>query len=130
MATDYGTDVATFPDLDLTFSPMSGTRVMVESCARRLLTPRGSLLGSPDYGIDLRAALLDVMDKAAAEGVKTAIEQELLKDERIASVTADVQFDFATSTLTVKVAATLSSASSFAFTLNVSNLDVTLLQTS
>ena len=35
MATDYGIDVSTFPDLDPTFGLISGPRVVAENVARR-----------------------------------------------------------------------------------------------
>ncbi len=55
--TDFVVDVSTFPDLDSSFTLITGRRVIAEAILRRLLTPRGGLAYDPDFGLDVRGWL-------------------------------------------------------------------------
>lgn len=128
--TDYGSDISTFPDLDGTFTPISGTRVVCEAIARRLSTPRGSLLGSPNYGVDLRAWLNEAMDAESVAALQRLARAELAKDERLAGVVVAASFDFESSTLTLQISADLVTGESFSLVMTVGKLTISMLQTS
>jgi phage baseplate assembly protein W len=105
MATDFGLDVSTFPDLDPNFTSISGTRVVAESLARRLTTPRGALPFFPDYGTDVRSWLNESVTQDRIATWQRAIEAECLKEERVLSAKASVLFDFQAQNLAVTVSA-------------------------
>jgi hypothetical protein len=86
---DLGTDVHT-PDLDIdpTFTLVSGSQMLAEAIARRIFTRRGTLLGSPGYGRDLRALVNgDDVDPAA---LASRVESEARADERVQTARATV----------------------------------------
>lgn len=90
LPTDYGTDITTWqsedqtePDLDPTFTLISGRQVVVQACARRLCMKHGAHQESPNDGFDLRRFVNGKWNKARAFSIKTAIERECMKDQRI-----------------------------------------------
>lgn len=87
---DFGTDISTFPDLDPAFTVISGPRVVVEALARRLTTPRGSLVSDPDYGFDTRQLLhLDLSPREEAR-VLAQMQAQLEADERVLSASVQL----------------------------------------
>jgi len=89
-ATDYGSDCTTWagttqttPDLDPSFRTITGQRVVAEAVCRRLCTPRGSLPDDPNAGFDIRRLVHAKMDDQTLLQLKTAIEREAEKDERV-----------------------------------------------
>lgn len=133
---DYGTDVAmrfaagaAAADIDPTFALVSGRAALVQACARRLLTARGSLLADPDYGFDIRLALGDGLTPARRFALETSVANEVRKDERVASARARVTNAAATGALVVRVEVLgEDDAEPFALTLSVSALTVELLR--
>lgn len=106
MAGDYGSDVSTFPDLDPTFTPISGRRAIAEAVARGLVMPHGQLLAigdRPDCGYDLRSQLSARMTPDKEQRIKTAVEAEALRDERVLAVTVSATYDAAARTLRVQL---------------------------
>lgn len=101
--TDFGSDISTSPVLDGTMRPISGPRVVLEACARRLTTPRGSLWAHLDYGLDLRSWLNESFTVAAQAEMAAAITAELEKDERVLEVSASSSLDSRTGVLTVRI---------------------------
>lgn len=101
--TDFGTDISTFPALDGTMRPITGQRVVLEACARRLQTPRGSLWAHRDYGLDLRAWLGESFNQAAQAEMAAAITAELEKDERVIEVAVSSSLDSRIGVLTVRI---------------------------
>lgn len=123
---ELGTDVSTFPDLDPTFAPLIGPRVVAEALARRLTTPRGSLLGQPDYGIDVRDALNEGVSRASLFALKASIEAEAEADPRVAEVDVSLTFDPAAGSLRIVVAGT-TAAGPFELVMAVTALTVEIL---
>lgn len=125
MSIDYGTDISVtwrtetleFPDgsvrtqqawdADENFSEVSGRDLLAEALLRRLVTTRGTLLGCPDYGTDVRDWINDDLDNARVAQLSAAISAELSKDERVRTATATSTFanDVLTSTITIVDAA-------------------------
>ena len=82
MATDYGTDVSTLPDLDETFAPLTGPAVVAQHIARSLADHR--------RGVDLRRWLNDSFDAARTYQLQQTIEAQCLADERVLSAEVSV----------------------------------------
>lgn len=85
----YGTDVSTFAgangsiDCDPLGSTISGPRAVLECCARRLMSPAGSVPGSPNMGFDLMGKIGARMTPIQRERIRYDVEAELEKDERV-----------------------------------------------
>jgi phage baseplate assembly protein W len=121
---DLGSDFHGYPDIHPTLKQVSGTLCLVQALARRLETPRGGLFYDPDYGTDLRK-FVNQSGVTRAQ-VVSAIQTECLKDQRVASVTATVEF--ADTDMTIFISVTPDGESeSFSFTLNVGALTVELI---
>jgi len=89
---DFGKDIACTDSLR-TGSYARGLRVVAEACYRRLTTPRGMLRGGEeeeDYGFDLAGYVGSTNPKAAEASMPGRIQTELLKDERVESVSVEV----------------------------------------
>lgn len=132
MAT-YGTDWTTWvdgvPDLDPMFGWAEEDQAVIEVAARRLMTPRGTLPGDPDFGTDLRVYCGARITPHRLAILRQDIKSELLKDERVLNVeVSSTTFDQAASKLTVRIALTTANGT-FALTLTVDQVKVTLLHT-
>lgn len=124
--TDYGQDFTLATDLDTTLGVSTGRLVVVEAIGRRLQTPRGRLMGDPDYGFDLAGYLNDDVTPSVIAWIQSQIEAEALKDERV--VMADATVTLATSdVLTVTLALVLSDGDSFDLTITVDAVSVPVL---
>lgn len=126
MATDFGTDISCYPDLDPLGTLVSGNTALAQAIARRLITPRGSLFYDTNYGTDLRLYLNEGMTNEAQSRIKSAIEAECAKDERVSSVTADVVYSSAARTLAITITL-VGGSGPFSLTLAVTSLTVSLL---
>jgi hypothetical protein len=123
---DFGTDVSTFPVLDVTFSLTSGQRVVGEQLARRLMTPRGSLPWAPNDGLDLRGMLSAKFTASMLYKWRSQIVGECEKDERVrsADVTITPAVDFLSAVITITVT---TADGPFALVLGVDKVTVSLL---
>jgi hypothetical protein len=128
MMADLGSDIATFPDLDDLFGPVTGTRAVAEALARRFETPRGGLFYDPDYGLDLRSWLNESLGQTDGElrRIAAAVEGEATKDERVMLAEAAASFDARTSTLTIAMRCQTGDGP-FRLTLSVDRLTVAIL---
>jgi phage baseplate assembly protein W len=125
----YGLEWSTFtagvPDLDPTFSLFGGEMLVVEAAARRLITPRGSVPGAPDYGYDLTQHIQARLTPVKLAQIRTAVIAEVTKDERVAS--ADCDCAAINGGLRVRVTVA-TKVQSYAFVLNVSQVSVEFLR--
>ncbi len=90
--TDFGRDTSCTDGLR-TGRFSTGVRLVAEAAYRRLTTPRGTLRGGEheaDYGLDLSELVGSSTTKSDALALEGRISNELVKDERILSATADV----------------------------------------
>jgi len=128
--TDFGRDVSCLDSLRLG-QYVSGVRLVAEAAYRRLITPRGTLrggAGEAEYGLDLTDMIGSVRTKSDAKALAGMIRNELLKDERIATVDASVTpiADGITTTFSVVVLATTKEGP-FSLNLAVSAVTVDIL---
>lgn len=142
MSIDYGTDISVtwrtetleFPDgsvrtqqawdADDGFPEVTGRPLLIEALLRRLVTVRGSLLGEPDYGTDVRDWVNDDVDAAGAARLGAAISAELSKDQRVKSASAVASFvdDILTATITV-----VDAAGPFKLTISIDEVSLKIL---
>lgn len=129
---DFGTDVSTFPDLDPSFALIYGNRVLAEAVVRRWVTVRGSLLDAPDYGCDVReyvneAGVMGNIAKSTLFRMKSAMENEAKKDQRVANCVVNLNYNQATQTMVAQ--AELDTAGGpFKLELGITSVTVALLK--
>ena len=88
----YGSDISCDFDLDpdvLEVDPFS-TRALAEAIVRRLDCPRGQLPDDPNYGIGLRQYLNRGTTDRELLNLAGQVRAELIKDDRIQSVSVTV----------------------------------------
>jgi phage baseplate assembly protein W len=142
MTIDYGTDISCtlvtetlpFPDGTVRtqqvwdapdgFPEVSGRAGLVEALLRRLVTPRGQLLGEPDYGTDVRDWINDERSITEGSRLGAAVAAELAKDERVKSASATASFDGTTLTIVITL---VDAQGPFKLTLAVDQVDVKVL---
>lgn len=90
MAVDFGVDLDCLDDLTEGMREVSGPTCVAQDCYRRLITPRGKLLGEPDYGLDVAAYLSRGMTPERVLAIPEEVRKELSKDERVESVEVNV----------------------------------------
>src|SRR5438445_2659967 len=85
---NFGSDVSCFPDLDESFTLITGFRVVAEALARRFITPKGTLRRDPNFGFDVRALLNEKFTKANLYLWRRIMIAQAELDERV--ITADI----------------------------------------
>lgn len=123
--TDYGADVSTYPDLDVSGLWLTGGRVVAEACVRRLETPTGLLSWEPSAGYDLRAWMHRGYQARELALLGARVAQECEADERVLRANVDVMP--LGEGLRISVELVLSDASSFAFTLAIDSVNFNVL---
>jgi phage baseplate assembly protein W len=121
----FGGDLLCLDGLDGAMVPVDGLPMLGDALARRLMTPRGSLVFHPDYGIDLRAWLSRRLTPAALARLRSEVEDELRQDERVLEVDATVEFQQATWSLIIH-ASVVTADGPFPLTFVVTELGVQL----
>lgn len=94
-----GLDISTFvggsPDLDPVAQLISGERSVVESVARRWLTPKGSLPGPreevEDYGEDCRGWLQARNSATKRAALRASLQAQALLEERVKKADVTVE---------------------------------------
>lgn len=136
--TDHGFDLTTWagaeqttPDLDPSFRGISGQRAVSEAVARRLCTPRGFLPDDDDAGFDLRRHVHGKMSTQTLLELKTAIEREAEKDERVFRARASLVTTAGQSKRTLDVTASVDVETmfgTFPLVLAVSDVSISILR--
>jgi hypothetical protein len=128
MATEeFGADVSTFPDLDVTGRGIKDTRSVAECVLRRWSIPHGSLSYDPDAGYDLRDLLNEDLDDSDLRKHEVGAALEAEKDERVRSMSVSMALDPRTFRLTVKARGVLVDGRDFSLTASISQISVELL---
>jgi hypothetical protein len=122
MVADLGIDLAGVDDLTPDLAIVGGRRALIQSIARRLITPRGGLFYDPSYGFDLRQFLSGVT--SAPSAIAAGVVAEAEKDARVEQATAVVTFTGDTLTVRLSIA---DGGGPFPLTLSVSKVTVTIL---
>jgi hypothetical protein len=127
---DYGLDVSTFPDLDVTGRTIGGVRVVAECTLRRLTTPNGTLEYDPDFGRDVRDLLNEDFDEQDLRREQVGIANEVEKDERILRADVVLKLDAAAFKLTIRITGELAGAARapFEFVLAISKVSAAVLK--
>lgn len=105
MANDYGTDLAGVYDIPANFAAVTSKLNVAYAIARRLITPRGALIGDPDYGENIREDINMEYSERDLREREGRVRSECRKDERVND--ADVQVTFVRSTGRMDVAIAL-----------------------
>lgn len=117
-AVDYGIDVSTYPDLDDTFSPLTGFGAIAQAVARSLEDAR--------RGVDLRQWLNEGQDAAGLWRLQSSIEARCLEDSRVAEASTEVTLS-AAHELRVVISLVAFGLGPFRLVLKVSEVSVELL---
>lgn len=119
---DLGTDISAVFDIDPSLTMVSGRYALAEAVARRWITVPGGLFYDPTYGAGLLTFLHGAVQ--SPETIGTMLENEALKDERVATCNAEVTFEGDELRVVARIADDIGP---FRFVLNVSALSVELL---
>lgn len=130
MADLYGTDIDCVLDIGPTLALAGHARNIGNALARRLSTPRGSLIYDSDYGYDVRLLLNAATTSSGVTVVQSNISRECVKDERIANCDATYNYNAQLSSLTIGLQITLADGTIFTLILGVNAATVTLLKVS
>lgn len=121
--TTFGSDFGGVTDFDANWTFQTNeTRVLQEAIARRLMCPSGGLFYDSRYGFDVRSLIADNVDP---DYVARLIDAEVKKDERVSS--SQTLVTVVGDTATIGVTCVASTGATFALTLSVNSLTVTLL---
>ena len=120
----YGTDLFGWTDLDPAMVEVGGNLVLIQACARRLITPRGAQIDDANYGYDIEQWLGADVSAADVAQIQVQIQQELLKDERVLACTAALTFTEDTIVANVQVTG---ANGPFTFTLTIGELAATIV---
>ena len=125
MSVDFGNDLSCVSDIAADGRTVDGIRCVVEAISRRLSTPRGRLIGDPNYGTDLTGLVNADMSPREIAALRSVLIAECLKDERIIAVEATATLA-KSGVLTVTLLCT-SALGPFKLTLGVSSVTVEVL---
>jgi len=89
----FGVDIECLADVGPKLPLVSGARNVALAVARRLRTPRGGLFYDPDYGYDLIQFCNADVDAAVMSELRSGIESEALKDDRVKQASCSVTWE-------------------------------------
>lgn len=120
---DLGSDFSCVDDVGPSLAVVSGRRALINSIARRLITPRGGLFYAPDYGYDTRQFLSGIT--AAPSAIAAGVVAEAEKDERVDQASAVVTFVGNTLNIRLEIA---DGGGPFTFVLSIDKVTVEILK--
>jgi len=124
---DLGTDVSTFPDLNVRGQSIEDRATVAECCLRRLMTPNASLSYDTEAGYDLRDLLNEDLAERDLRRHETLAAIEVEKDERIKSAKVSLSLEPSTFTLTVRIAGLLIDNRTFDLTAAITTISASVL---
>lgn len=127
---NYGTDVSTSPDLDMSGETVSGVRAIAECTLRRFTTDADTLDYDPDFGRNLQDLLNEDFGDGDIEREQAGAETEAEKDERILSASVSMVLDERAFKLTIRITGTLNDgrATPFLFVLSIDKVSAEILK--
>lgn len=96
MPAELGSDIAGVWDLTPTIGISTGRTALAEAILRRLITPRGALIGVPAYGYDVVNL---IGSTALVSDVEQRVREQVKAEEEVLNVRVDVTFDGRTGVL-------------------------------
>jgi hypothetical protein len=105
----FGTDLATIMqpdgsiDLDPGMSEVGGRAALIQRCCRRITTPRGSVIDSPNDCVDIRAFVRAGVLASTPTNLQIQLQKEFAKEQGVISAAVGVNYNMQTSTLTVTI---------------------------
>lgn len=120
MTIDDTIDVHCDTDFLPTMPSVRGRLALAQRLLRRLTTPRGRFIYWPDFGYDVRTALLS---KKSPDQIASDVEAECLKDEQVEHITATVVTGGASAEIRLAVA---DADGEFEFTMSIDQARATL----
>lgn len=90
---EIGNDISTFPDLDLTFTPITGSRVVAEGVARRWFTQRGGCFWARDMGVSITELINGDQNRTALRRWQMVLENEALKVDGVKSIDVTITYN-------------------------------------
>lgn len=120
----YGTDISCVEDLRADVGDVEGVRVLGESLARLVQTPRGSLADAPDRGIDLRGYLGRGTTLEQLRAIEGAVRAEWRRDDRVDEIDLRLVYDSASKTITGRARVVASSGESFDLVMRLTDSEV------
>jgi hypothetical protein len=105
---DFGVDVHCLMDCRDDFAEVDehSPEAIVEALVRRFVTPRGTMLDAPDYGLDIRAWCNRGATLTELRLLSSQMSAEARKDDRVDSVDVAVSSALSTQRLEIKLVVT------------------------
>lgn len=122
---DLGQDLDCVTDLAPTMRMVSGRTALAQAIARRLITPRGTLIDDPNYGFDVRQYLNDDLGPRDIGLISAGIVAQCLQDERVFAAQASVVLTAGVLVVTISLT---DAAGPFKLVLGVSDVTADILK--
>lgn len=125
----YGSDILCDSDVDEFVREVDAfsTLALAQAIVRRLDCPRGALPDDADYGIDVRSYLNRGVDARDIRALAGQIRSEVLKDDRVATLTVTVTPNSVGSQLRIELAVRPVDAAIGGFSLTLSATSAAIL---
>ena len=94
------------PDLDASFTTISGPRAVLEHIARRLISPPGSY-DDPEYGFDINSYMNANLLPQELDALTAAVRNEAIAVEGVDDVVVTATIDSASKALVIQLEVTL-----------------------
>ena len=112
-------------DMDPGGGSVAGVELVVQRAGRRITTVRGSCRAQPHRGLDVRSWLRSGVLTSTPARIQSELRAELLADPAITRADVGVQWDAATSTLTLTMRLTIGdSVQALVFRLTPSTINI------
>ena len=105
----FGTDLATVMasdgsiDLDPGMSEVSGRAALVQRCMRRVTTPRGSVIDSPNDCVDIRGFIRAGVLASSPANIQIQLQKEFAKEQGVINAQVGVTYTAAIATLRIAI---------------------------
>lgn len=128
--TDYGRDVSTFPDLDVTGREIEGVRAVAECTLRRFMSEEGATSYDRTFGRDIRDLLNEDMTERDARREEQRLATQAELDERILRASVSLTLEPSAHKLKIRVTGELADGTEFRFVLAVTDVSAVVLEAS
>lgn len=126
---DYGADVSTFPDLDVTGNAIGGVRSIAECTLRRFMTEEASIDYDRKFGRNIRDLLNGDFTQRELRREESRLANQAEEDERIRRADVTLTLDEARHTLKLRVTGELTDSNNdFDFVLAITAVSAEVLK--